>query len=176
MVYSEYWKIFLIFIILRNRVNNLISKSFFPAIFNILKESLLVQKQTIHLYHNSELDLYWPGCQKGPFLSEIGIQRAHRVSSLSISWLYIITLSSVCLSCSIAVLTENIRSASQTFQTAVDWRYAFNQPTRHNNEVVTGFTKTFPKLFDLEFLELKVKKKLIIWESTWINQTPVRPY
>jgi hypothetical protein len=41
-------KIFSIFVILRNRGNNLISKIFLPAFFNIMKEPLLVQKQTIH--------------------------------------------------------------------------------------------------------------------------------
>ena len=82
--------------------------------------------------------------------------------------LYIITLSSVCLSCSIAVLTENIRSASQTFQTAVDWRYAFNQPTRHNNEVVTRFIIFSTNSYNLTILlyELKLKQSIwIIWET-----------
>ena len=41
-------KIFLIFVILRNCGNNLISKKNSPAFFNIMKEPLLVQKQTIH--------------------------------------------------------------------------------------------------------------------------------
>ena len=30
--------------------------------------------------------MYWPGCQKGPFWAEIGIQMAHRVSSLYTPW------------------------------------------------------------------------------------------
>ena len=80
--------------------------------------------------------------------------------------LNIIALSSVCLSCSIAVLTENIRSASQTFQTAVDWRYAFNQPTRHNNWGFSMGLSIFPKTFRTWIswsrpTELKVKKKCI---------------
>ena len=41
-------KIFLIFVILRNCGNNLISKTFSSVFFNIMKEPLLAQKQTIH--------------------------------------------------------------------------------------------------------------------------------
>jgi hypothetical protein len=41
-------KIFLIFVILRNRGNIFFFKKFSPAFFNIMKEPLLVQKQTIH--------------------------------------------------------------------------------------------------------------------------------
>ena len=53
MVLSENWKnaggkFFHNFVILRNRGYNLFFKNFPPVFFNILKEPLLVQKQTIH--------------------------------------------------------------------------------------------------------------------------------
>ena len=50
----------MIFVILRKCRNNLISKIFPPAFFNILKKPLVVQKQTLHLQKAHDLGYLEP--------------------------------------------------------------------------------------------------------------------